>query len=105
MWEQSLALHVADIHRQLADTGRAFGEASVKFAQLLSQGSPTPLVEFRLDKMYEAGFSANELEAAELMADDLIDRYRRSLTFWEWLKIMPCRPRLGFGMRRRPLAP
>jgi len=60
------------------------------------------LIAERLDKMYEAGFSDDELVAAELMAEDLIARYRRSLTFWEWLKIMPYRPRLGFGMRRRP---
>ena len=40
----------------------------MKFAYLLSQGSPTSLVEFRLDKIYEAGCSADQLEAAELPA-------------------------------------
>lgn len=64
----------------------------------------TSLIEYRLEKMYEAGFSKSELEAAELMASDLIDRYRGSMTWREWFRIMPWRPRLGLslGMRRRP---
>jgi len=46
------------------------------------------LIEERLDRLYEAGFSDDELVAAELMAGDLIDRYRRSLTFWDWLRLV-----------------
>ena len=62
------------------------------------------LVEFRLEKMYEAGFSKAELDAAEHMADELIAQIRLSLSWRDWLRLMPWRPRLGIRhvLRRRP---